>query len=241
MSSCCASRVLTLLRQLLLLIHFHPHLSVTSSISLSPPLPGGWTRNCLIPGIPPRSSLTTPCLCPSLTFGRRAHFTPSILISSLVNHTSISPTASYAMSQLNTKESTPPFVATGPAPSTTRRARAQTVPLYMRVSQDDRVWNSSYQLARPRTPPPAPVMLSSSPSPTPPDTSMRYHIAGSSKKTPHMQGATKQAMKKCLLGKRRFNPAIKIRVETEVTEVIKVDALVDTTVGDSFWNPIVMD
>jgi hypothetical protein len=51
------------------------------------------------------------------------------------------------MSQLNTKESTPAFVVTGPVRSTTRHARAQTVPLYMRVSQDERVWNSSYQLA----------------------------------------------------------------------------------------------
>jgi hypothetical protein len=56
-----------------------------------------------------------------------------------------------------------------------------------------------------------------------------------------MQATTKQAMKKRLLGKRRFNPAIKIRVDTEVTEVIEVDNLVDTTPGDSFWNPIVMD
>jgi hypothetical protein len=70
---------------------------------------------------------------------------------------------------------------------------------------------------------------------------MRYHIAGASKKTPHMQATTKQAMKKRLLGKRRFNPAIKIRVETEVTEVIEVDNLIDTMPGDSFWNPIVMD
>jgi hypothetical protein len=143
--------------------------------------------------------------------------------------------------QLNTKENTPAFVATGPVRSTTRRARAQTVPLYMKISQDERVWNSSYQLARPRSPPPAPVVLSSSPSPTPPDTSMRYHIAGAAKKTPRMRAATKQAMKKRLLGKRRFSPAIKIRVDTEVTEVIEVDNLVDTTPGDSFWNPIVMD
>jgi hypothetical protein len=56
-----------------------------------------------------------------------------------------------------------------------------------------------------------------------------------------MRAATKQAMKKHLLGKKRFNPAIKIRVDTEVTEVIEVDNLVDTTPGDSFWNPIVMD
>jgi hypothetical protein len=56
-----------------------------------------------------------------------------------------------------------------------------------------------------------------------------------------MRAVTKQAMKKCLLGKRRFNPTIKIRVETEVTEVIEVDNLVDTTPGDSFWNPIIMD
>jgi hypothetical protein len=145
------------------------------------------------------------------------------------------------MSQLNTKESTPVFVATGPVRSTTRRARAQTVPLYARVSQDERVWNLSYQLARPRSSPPAPIVLSSSPLPTPPDTSMRYHIAGADKKTPCMRAATKQAMKKRLLGKKRFNPAIKIRVETEVTEVIEVDNLVNTTLGDSFWNPIVMD
>jgi hypothetical protein len=43
------------------------------------------------------------------------------------------------------------------------------------------------------------------------------------------------------LGKRRFNPAIKLWVETEVMEVIEVDNLVNTTPGDSFWNPIVMD
>jgi hypothetical protein len=67
---------------------------------------------------------------------------------------------------------------------------------------------------------------------------MRYHIAGAAKKTPRMRAATKQAMKKRLLGKRRFSPAIKIRVDTEV---IEVDNLVDTTPGDSFWNPIVMD
>jgi hypothetical protein len=70
---------------------------------------------------------------------------------------------------------------------------------------------------------------------------MRYHIAGANKKTPHMRAATKQAMKKRLLGKRRFNPAIKIRVDTEVMKVIEVDNLVDATPGDSFWNPIVMD
>jgi hypothetical protein len=70
---------------------------------------------------------------------------------------------------------------------------------------------------------------------------MRYHIAGAAKKTPRMRAATKQAIKKRLLGKRRFSPAIKIRVDTEVTEVIEVDNLVDTTPGDSFWNPIVMD
>jgi hypothetical protein len=70
---------------------------------------------------------------------------------------------------------------------------------------------------------------------------MRYHIVGANKKTPRMRAATKQAMKKHLLGKRRFNPAIKIQVDTEVTEVIEVDNLVDTTPGDSFWNPIVMD
>jgi hypothetical protein len=70
---------------------------------------------------------------------------------------------------------------------------------------------------------------------------MRYHIAGASKKTPRMRAATKQAMKKHLLGKRRFNPAIKIRVDTEVTEVIEVDNLINTMPGDSFWNPIVMD
>jgi hypothetical protein len=226
---------------LLLLIHFHPHLSVPSSISLSPPPSGGWTRNCIILGIPLRSSLTAPFLCPSLTFGRRAHSTPSVSILSHENPISTSPTASYAMSQLNTKESTPTFVVTGLVPSTIRRARAQTVPLFRRVSQDKRVWNSSYQLARPHSPPPAPIVLSSSPLPTPPDTSMRCHIAGASKKTPRMWAATKQAMKKRLLGKRRFNPAIKIRVETEVTEVIEVDNLVDTTPGDSFWNPIVMD
>jgi hypothetical protein len=69
---------------------------------------------------------------------------------------------------------------------------------------------------------------------------MRYHIAGASKKTPRMRAATKQAMKKRLLGKRRFNPTIKIQVETEVMEVIKVDNLVDTMPGDSFWNPIVI-
>jgi hypothetical protein len=70
---------------------------------------------------------------------------------------------------------------------------------------------------------------------------MRYHIAGAAKKTPCMRATTKQAMKKCLLGKKRFNPAIKIRVETEVTDVIEVDNLVNATPGDSFWNPIVMD
>jgi hypothetical protein len=145
------------------------------------------------------------------------------------------------MSQLNTKESTPAFVATGPVRSTTRRTRAQTVPPYTRVSQDERVWNSSYQLARPRSPLPAPIVLSSSPTPTPTGTSVRYHIAGAAQKTPCMRAATKQAMKKCLLGKKRFNPAIEIRVDTEVTEVIEVDNLVNTTPGDSFWNPIVMD
>jgi hypothetical protein len=144
------------------------------------------------------------------------------------------------MSQLNTKESTLAFVTTGTVRSITRHARAQTVPLYTRVSQDERVWNSSYQLACPRSPPPAPIVLSLSPSPTP-DTSIRYHIAGADKKTPRMWAATKQAMKKRLLGKRRFSPTIKIRVDTEVTEVIEVDNLVDTTPGDSFWNPIVMD
>jgi hypothetical protein len=56
-----------------------------------------------------------------------------------------------------------------------------------------------------------------------------------------MRAATKQAMKKRLLGKKRFSPAIQIRVDTEVTEVIEVDNLVNTTPGDSFWNPIVMD
>jgi hypothetical protein len=70
---------------------------------------------------------------------------------------------------------------------------------------------------------------------------MRYHIANASKKTPRMWATTKQAMKKHLLGKKRFNPTIKIRVDTEVTEVIEVDNLVDTTPGDSFWNPIIMD
>jgi hypothetical protein len=70
---------------------------------------------------------------------------------------------------------------------------------------------------------------------------MRYHIAGADKKTPCMRAATKQAMKKRLLGKKRINPAIKIQVDTEVTEVIEVDNLVDTTPGDSVWNPIVMD
>jgi hypothetical protein len=70
---------------------------------------------------------------------------------------------------------------------------------------------------------------------------MRYHITGSSKKTPQMRAATKQSMKKCLLGKKRFNPTIKIQVETEVMEVIEVDNLIDTTPGDSFRNPIVMD
>jgi hypothetical protein len=67
---------------------------------------------------------------------------------------------------------------------------------------------------------------------------MRYHIAGAAKKTPRMRAATKQAIKKRLLGKRRFNPAIQIRVDTEV---IEVDNLIDTTPGDSFWNPIIMD
>jgi hypothetical protein len=242
MSSYCASRVILTLLRHSTPAHPLPPSSLCPFLYLTlSSLSGGWTRNCIILGIPPRSSLTAPFLCPSLTFGRRAHSTPSVSISSLVNPTSTSPTTSYAMSQLNTKESTPAFVATGPVPSTTRCARAQTVPLYMRVSQDERVWNSSYQLARPRSPPPAPIVLLSSPSPTPPDTSMRYHIAGASKKTPRMRAATKQAMKKRLLGKRRFNPAIKIRVETEVTEVIEVDNLVDTTPGDSFWNPIVMD
>jgi hypothetical protein len=56
-----------------------------------------------------------------------------------------------------------------------------------------------------------------------------------------MRATTKQAMKKHLLGKRRFSPAIKIQVDTEVMEVIEVDNLVDTMLGDSFWNPIVMD
>jgi hypothetical protein len=64
---------------------------------------------------------------------------------------------------------------------------------------------------------------------------------GSQQEDPSMQAATKLAMKKRLLGKRRFSPAIKIRVDTEVTEVIEVDNLIDTTLGDSFWNPIVMD
>jgi hypothetical protein len=213
---------------LLLLIHFHPHLS-------APP-----SKNCITLGIPLWSSLTELFLCPSPIFGRCAHFTPSVSISYHVNLTFTSPTASSAMSQLNTKESTPAFVAIGPVRSTIRRARAQTVPLYARVSQDERVWNSSYQLARPRSPPPAPVVLSSS-SPTPTGTSVRYHIAGAAQKTPRMRAANKQAMKKRLLGKRRFNPAIKIQVDTEVTEVIEVDNLVNTTPGDSFWNPIVMD
>jgi hypothetical protein len=70
---------------------------------------------------------------------------------------------------------------------------------------------------------------------------VRYHIADAAKKTPRMRAATKQAMKKRLLRKKRFNPAIQIRVETEVTEVIEVDNLADTMPGDSFWNPIVMD
>jgi hypothetical protein len=52
-----------------------------------------------------------------------------------------------------------------------------------------------------------------------------------------MRAATKQAMKKRLLGKRRFNPAIKIRVDTEVTEVIEVDNLVDTTPGRLLLEP----
>jgi hypothetical protein len=233
--------ILTLLLPSSALIHFHPHLSEPSSISLSPPSSGGWTRNCLAPGILPRSSLTAPSLCLSLIFGRRAHYTPSVLTSSKTNPISISPTASYEMSLPNIKESTPVSVGTGPVRSTIKRTRAQTVPAYMRISQDERVWNSSYQLTRPRSPPPAPVVLSSSPSPTPPDTSMRYHIAGAAKKTPRMRAATKQAMKKRLLGKRRFSPAIQIRVNTEVTEVIEVDNLVDITPGDSFWNPIVMD
>jgi hypothetical protein len=120
--------ILTLLLPSSVLIHFHPHLSVPSSISLAPPSSGGWTRNCIILGIPLRSSLTEPFLCPSLTFGRRAHSTPSVSTLSHENLISISPTASYEMSQLNTKESTPAFVATGPVRSTTRRARAQTVP-----------------------------------------------------------------------------------------------------------------
>jgi hypothetical protein len=233
--------ILTLLQPSSALIHFHPHLSIPSSISLSPPPSGGWTRNCIILGIPLQSSLTEPFLCPSLIFGRRACSTSSASTLSKANPIFISLTASYEMSQLNTKESTPAFVATGPVRSTTRHACTQTVPFYMKVSQDERVWNSSYQLARPRSPPPAPVVLSSSPSPTPPDASMRYHIAGAAQKTPHMRATTKQAMKKRLLGKKRFNPAIKIRVDTEVTEVIEVDNLVDTTPGDSFWNPIVMD
>jgi hypothetical protein len=198
--------ILTLLLPSSTLIHFHPHLSVPSSISLSPPSLGGWTRNCITLGTLLRSSLTEPSLCPSLIFGHRARFTPSVSTSSKVNPTSTSPTKSFAMSQLNTKENTPAFVATGPVRSTIRRARAQTVPLYMRVSQDERVWNSSYQLARPRTPPPAPVVLSSSPLPTPPDTSMRYHIMGATKKTPRMRAATKQAMKKHLLGKKKVQP-----------------------------------
>jgi hypothetical protein len=202
MSSCCASEHSS---------HPHPSTAFIRAHPLPPsslypflyltlsPSSGGWTRNCIIPGIPLRSSLTKLFLCPSLTFGRRAHSTPSVSTLSHENLTSISPTASYEMSQLNTKENTPAFVATGPVRSITRRACAQTVPLYARVSQNERVWNSSYQLAHPRSPPPAPIVLSSSPSPTPPDTSIRYHITGADKKTPRMRAATKQAMKKCLL------------------------------------------
>jgi hypothetical protein len=180
--------ILTLLLPSSALIHF-------SLISLSLPLSHSLLlrrevelETVLPPGILPRSSLTALSLCPSLIFGRRAHCTPYVSTSSKTNPISISPTASYEMSQLNIKESTPVSVGTGPVRSTIRRARAQTVPLYARVSQDERVWNSSYQLARPRSPPPAPVVLSSSPSPTPPDTSIRYHIAGAAKKTPSYAG-----------------------------------------------------
>jgi hypothetical protein len=127
--------ILTLLLPSSALIHFHPHLSVPSSISLSPPSSGGWTRNCITPGILLRSSLTEPSLCPSLIFGRRAHSTPSVSTLSHTNPIFTSPTTFYEMSQLNTKESTHVFVETGPVRSTTRCARAQTVPLYARMSR----------------------------------------------------------------------------------------------------------
>jgi hypothetical protein len=130
------------------------------------------------------------------------------------------------------RRNTPAFVATGPVHSITRCARAQTVPLYARISQDERVWNSSYQLACPVPHHQHQFVLSSSPTPTPTGTTVRYHIADAAKKTPRMRAAIKQAMKKRLLGKKRFNPAIQIRVDTEVTEVIEVDNLVDTTPGD---------